>query len=441
MKFDRRALIGSGIAAATAPLVGAAAATQRRPAFPRGFLWGAATAAHQVEGNNVNSDTWLLEHVKPTVYAEPSGDAVNSLELWSKDLDLVKQLGLNTYRFSLEWARIEPEPGMFSIAMLDHYKAIVDGCRERGLVPFVTFNHFTTPRWFAMRGAWTHAESPDLFARFCDRAARHIGGMGFAATLNEPNLSAVIRNAIPPAAFAGFRGVLEKMGEAARRATGSPRFVSGNTLLTDDPEALTGNMIAAHRAGRSAIKAAHTALPVGVTLAIPDDQPIGRSSIRGAIRGQTYGAWLDAARSDDFLGVQNYERAFWDDKGKVEAPYSGGDRNAAGTEIFPGSLANAVRYAYSEARVPIIVTEHGANTDIDQVRARLIPDALTELQDAMSEGVPVRGYIHWSLLDNFEWIYGYKYHYGLVAVDRTTFARSPKPSAYVLGAIAKRNGL
>jgi beta-glucosidase len=442
MKFDRRSVIGSGLAAAAIPLAEVEAAGRRRARFPKGFLWGAATAAHQVEGNNVNSDTWLLEHVKPTIYAEPSGDAVNSFELWPKDLDLVKQLGLNTYRFSLEWARIEPEPGQFSIAMLDHYKAIVEGCRARGLVPFVTFNHFTTPRWFATRGAWTNPESIELFARFCDRAARHIGAaIGYAATLNEPNLSAVVRNAFPPAAYAQIKIVLEQMNAAARKAAGSETFISGNTLMADDEEALTRTMIAAHRAGKAAIKAAIPGLPVGVTLAMPDDQPLGAGSIRDDVRRRTYGPWLAAARADDFLGVQNYERTFWDGKGKVEPPHSGGDRNAAGTEIFAGSLANAVRYAHHEARVPIMVTEHGANTSDDAVRARLIPAALAELRQAMSEGVPVLGYIHWSLLDNFECIYGYKYHYGVVAVDRTTFARTPKPSAKVLGTIARKNAL
>ena len=145
--------------------------------------------------------------------------------------------------------------------------------------------------------------------------------------------------------------------------------------------------------------------------------------------------------ADDFLGVQNYERVLWDDKGKVEPPKAGGDRNAAGGEVYPASLANAVRYAYSVARVPIIVTEHGVNSSDDATRARLIPAALAELKKAMDEGIPVKGYVHWSLLDNFEWIFGYKYHYGLVAVDRTTFRRTPKPSAAVLGTIARRNAL
>ncbi len=440
MTIDRRTMIAAGLALAAAP--GAAAGAARSTAFPRGFLWGAATAAHQVEGNNVNSDTWLLENVKPTIYAEPSGDAANSFEMWPQDLDLVKHIGLNTYRFSLEWARIEPERGMFSVAMLDHYKAMIDGCRQRGITPFVTFNHFTTPRWFAELGAWTNPESIELFARFCDRAARHLAGnIAYAATLNEPNLSMVVRNAFSPQMFAGIKTILDKMNDAAKRASGSPNFVAGNTISVEDFDELTRNMIAAHRAGRAAIKAVRSDLPVGVTLAIPDDQAVGTNSIRDRIRATTYGAWLEAARGDDFLGVQNYERSLWDDKGAVEAKSGPGDRNAAGTIIHPDSLANAVRYAHSVARVPIIVTEHGANTDDDAVRARLIPAALSELKKAIDEGVPVKGYIHWSLLDNFEWIYGYKYRYGLIAVDRKTFKRTPKPSAAVLGAIARRNAL
>ena len=437
MTWDRRTLIGAGAALATLPLIDACAPRPRGASFPKGFLWGAATAGHQVEGNNINSDFWVAENVKPTFFAEPSGDADNSFELWPRDLDLVKSIGLNSYRFSLEWSRIEPEPGMFSIAMLDHYKAIVDGCRARGLTPMVTFSHFTTPRWFAARGGWTNAEAPDLFARFCDRAARHLAAdMGYAMTLNEPN---VLRSPADEANLAKIRPLLDAMTAAAAKAVGSTRFVIGN-FGVEDVDGLTRNMIAAHKQGKAAIKAARSTLPVGVTMAMPDDEAVGPNSIRDQIRAQCYQPWLEAARSDDFVGVQNYERRLWDSKGKVDPP-SGGVRNAAGGEVYPPSLANAVRYAHSVAQVPIIVTEHGVNADDDTIRANLIPAALAELKKAMDDGVPVNGYVHWSLLDNFEWVSGYKYHYGLVAVDRTTFRRSPKPSAAVLGGIARSNAL
>lgn len=439
--LDRRTMIGAGLALAASPQAVIAASARNRLEFPRGFLWGAATAGHQVEGNNVNADTWLLENIKPTVYAERSGDATNSFELWSRDLDLVKQMGLNTYRFSLEWSRIEPEAGLFSVAMLDHYKNIIAGCLQRGITPFVTFNHFTTPRWFAAQGAWTNNASADLFARFCDRAARHLAdGIGYAATLNEPNLNAVIRNLFTPEMFAGVKLVTNKMKEAARRASGSPQFMAGSMMVADDEAAMTRNMIAAHHAGRAAIKGVRSNLPVGVTLSIPDDQAVGSNSIRDKVRADTYLAWLEAARGDDFVGVQNYDRNLWDARGKVTPPVNG-DRNASGNGVYPDSLANAVRYAYSVAKVPIIVTEHGVDSEDDAVRARLIPAALVELRKAMDEGIPVKGYVHWSLLDNFEWVAGYKPKYGLIAVDRKTFKRTPKPSSSILGAIARQNAL
>lgn len=441
MDIHRRTMLGA-IAAATAAPVAAATAARGAIRFPDGFLWGAATAGHQVEGNNVNSDIWVAENVKPTPYTEPSGDAVNSFELWPRDLDLVKAIGLNTYRFSLEWSRIEPEPGQFSIAMLDHYKAMIEGCRKRGLTPVVTFNHFSTPRWFAGRGGWTNAEAPDLFARFCDRAARHLAAeIGYAATLNEPNLIVMMRNTLGAKVMALLKPTLDGMNRAAAQMVGSPLFVAGNTINVDDVDALMKNMIDAHKAARAAIKAVRSTLPVGVTLSIPDDHAVGVGSIRDAIRVQTYGAWLNAARDDDFVGVQNYDRLLWDDKGRVEDPPTDGDRNASGGLIYAPSLANAVRYAHSIAQVPVIVTEHGVNSADDAVRARLIPAALAELRKAMDEGVPVKGYIHWSLLDNFEWASGYKPRYGLAAVDRKTFVRTPKPSAAVLGGIARRNAL
>ncbi len=434
--MDRRTLLG-----ATGALIAASAmsarAQGRSKAFPPGFLWGAATAGHQVEGNNVNADVWVLENVKPTIFAEPSGDADNSFELWETDLDLVKSIGLNTYRFSLEWARIEPEEGLWSIAMLDHYKKIIEGCRARGLTPMITFNHYTAPRWFAAQGGWTQPNSPRQFARFCDRAARHMaGGMGYATTLNEPNIMRILRFVLPPQAIEGQRAMLE----AAAKACGSTKFAAGNAVNPEDVDVMTRNLIAGHKAGRDAIKSVRPDLPVGVSLSMFDDQAVGATTRRDAVRAELYGAWMEAVHGDDFLGVQNYERARWDANGKLPPP-SGAKLNFTGAEIYAPSLAGAVRYAHQSAGIPIMVTEHGVGTDDDTLRAALIPAALADLRAVMDEGVPVKGYVHWSLLDNFEWIWGFKGHLGLCSVDRTTFKRTPKPSAAVLGAIARRNAL
>jgi beta-glucosidase len=434
MTLDRRTFIAAAGATLAAP---ALAQLRTGKTFPKGFLWGAATAGHQIEGNNVNSDVWLLEHVTPTVFAEPSGDAVNSLELWPTDLDLVKQLNLNSYRFSLEWARIEPEPGQFSIAMLDHYKNIIEGCRARGLKPLVTFNHYTTPRWFAAQGGWVHPDSPKLYARFCDRAMRHLGGgISHAMTLNEPNIMRILRIVLPAPVFDLQRAMLT----AAARSLGVPKFTAGNAANAEDIDMITTHLIAGHKAGRAAMKAIRPDLPVGVTLSMFDDEAVGAPAHRDAVRADLYGAWFAAVQGDDFIGVQNYERVMWGPEGRLPPP-KGAVLNPIGGEIYAPSLANAVRYAHQQTKIPVIVTEHGVSSADDGVRQRLIPAALASLREAMADGVPVQGYVHWSLLDNYEWISGFKQQLGLIAVDRTTFKRTPKPSAAILAAIAKANSL
>lgn len=434
MQLTRRSLIAATAALAATP----AFARGERGTFPKGFLWGAATAGHQVEGNNVNADVWLLENLKPTLYMERSGDALNSFELWPQDLDLVKQIGLNCYRFSLEWSRIEPDQGQFSVAMLDHYKHLIEGCRARGLTPMVTFNHFTTPAWFARAGGWTNPQAESLFVRFCERAARHLAaGIGYATTLNEPNLMQIQLATTSPQRAEQKR----KMLADAAKAMGATKYVVGNAADPEDLPIIMRNQIAAHKAARGAIKAVRPDLPVGVSLAIIDEQAVaGGERLRDQVRADLYDGWLDAVRGDDFVGVQNYERHVWGSQGKVPSTVEA-EKNMFGGEVYPGSLAGAVRYAHQRSGTPVIVTEHGVAAEKDDIRARLIPAALTELKKAMDEGVPVLGYVHWSLLDNFEWSIGYWPKFGLTAVDRKTFRRTLKPSAHVLGQIAQRNSV
>lgn len=436
--IDRRTLIAAGAALMAAPALGAVKKPGASRNFPQGFLWGASTAGHQVEGNNVNSDNWFLENIKPTIYAEPSRDAANSLALWGDDMDLAKRIGLNAYRFSIEWARIEPEPGLFSTAMLDHYKRMIEGAHARGMKPIVTFNHFTAPRWFAAMGGWTNSEAVPLFARFCDKAARHLAdGISQAITFNEPNILCVLRTVIlPPQVLEAQKAML---AEAARRS-GTLKFTSLNAANTEDVDGMQVNLLAGHKLAKAAIKAVRGDLPVGVSLAMFDDQAVGKNSLRDMKRKELYGEWLDTARADDFLGVQNYERSMWTDKGKLPAP-KGAPVNYGGAEVYAPSLAGAVRYAHEATGVPIFVTEHGVGTTDDTIRANLIPAALTELKKAMDDGVPVLGYCHWSLIDNFEWIFGYKVKFGLHTVDPVTFARTAKPSAAVYRSIASRNSL
>jgi len=436
-KVTRRAVLAGSAALAAAPVLGVGRALAADNAFPAGFLWGASTAGHQVEGNNVASDLWYLEHMENSVFAEPSGDACNSFELWPVDLDLARDIGLNAYRFSVEWARIEPEPGLFSLAMLDHYKRIVEGCRERGLVAVVTFNHFVTPRWFAAQGGWTNAAAPGLFARYCDRVARHIGSaIGHAVTLNEPQLLPLLEDLLP--AFVWEQNAVAL--NTAARALGVDKYSTGNVMDAADVQKAQGVLLEAHRVGKDAIKTVLPDVPVGVSIAIEDDQAVGSTAKRDQRRAHVYGAWLEIARDDDFVGVQNYSRSLYGEEGRLPPPEDA-DTSYMGQEIYPPSLGNVVRYVYGETGVPILVTEHGVASEDDAVRARFIPAALEGLKAVIDDGIPVKGYMHWSLLDNFEWVSGYGPKFGLVAVNRETFERTPKPSAAVLGDIARRNTL
>src|SRR5260370_21587439 len=144
--------------------------------FPPGFRWGAATSGHQTEGVNTGSAPWFLERVRPTVFREPSGQACNSYQLWREDVGLVAGLGLDAYRFSVEWARVEPAEGEFSAEALAHYRAIVDGCLAAGIAPVLTYNHFTAPHWFARRGGGLGPPAPPPFPRHCRPAPPRIGG-------------------------------------------------------------------------------------------------------------------------------------------------------------------------------------------------------------------------------------------------------------------------
>ncbi|MEU4245173.1 family 1 glycosylhydrolase [Actinoplanes sp. NPDC026619] len=407
--------------------------------FPAGFLWGTASAGHQIEGDNTTSDTWFAERVTPTVFQEPSGQACDGYRLWREDVDLAAGLGVSAYRFSVEWSRVEPAEGEFSADALVHYGAIADRCAEHGMAAVVTFNHMTSPHWFAARGGWLDPEAPSYFARYCDRVMAAFGDrIAIAVTLNEPNLPSLLSwLAIPDVVHDLERATLE----AAAAAAGVPRYRLTNVILPEDMDAMGDGMTAGHRAARAAIKARRPDLPVGFSLAVVDDQVIGDDpAVRDRKRAEVYARWLDLAREDDYIGVQNYERLYYDAKGEVDE--SGAPAGAAPlSSVDPRSLGEAVRYAHAATGVPVLVTEHGFNTEDDTRRVEFIEASLAGLAQAVHDGVPVRGYFHWTLMDNFEWVFGYGPKLGLHAVDRKTFARTPKPSAAAFAAIARANGV
>ena len=170
--------------------------------FPEKFLWGTATAAHQVEGGNTNNDWWEWEHAANTACVEVSGDACDHYWRYPQDLDILSELGFGAYRFSLEWSRIEPEEGEFSASQLDHYARVLDACHERNLLPVLTYHHFTTPLWATADGGWANPAIVDRFTRFCEHATERLGSrIGMACTINEPNVVTTIgylMGAFPP---------------------------------------------------------------------------------------------------------------------------------------------------------------------------------------------------------------------------------------------------
>jgi beta-glucosidase len=426
----RQAIAGAAAigAAAIAHPARAFAATARKA--PPGFLWGTAISAHQSEGNDVNSDSWLLENLPETVFKDPSGDACDSYTRYEQDLDIAHALGLNCYRFGIEWARIEPEPGRFSQAELDHYVRALAACRKRGLLPIVTYNHFTVPRWFAMRGGWEAKDSADLFARFCDRATRSLGGLiGMASPFNEANIHLLAR-LLRMGATPEYRANRTRMIDAAANATNSPAFSS---ILFADADKIDAQLMDAHAQAYQAIKAGPGDFPVGVTLSTQQIEGVGENSLAPMIEKMVYGRWWDAVNASDFVGVQTYTRVRLDAKGVVPPP-AGAEMTAAGYEYYPAALGATIRDAAARTKKPIYVTETGIATDNDARRIAWIDETIAQVAACLDEGIDVRSYIYWSLLDNFEWSSGYSQHFGLVAVDRTTFIRTPKPSARHLAA-------
>ena len=391
-------------------------ASEQPAAFPAGFVWGTATAAHQVEGGNWNNDWWAWEHAPGTPCREPSGDACDHYHRYPDDLDLLAGLGFNAYRFSLEWSRIEPEDGEFSTVALDHYRRMCDASLARGLAPIVTFHHFTTPRWVAARGGWTVPATAELFARFCARAGARIGDVvARVCTLNEPNILADI----------GHRWGIFPPG-----ARDPALRLRANEVL-----------IAAHRLAVDAIRSGPGRAPIGLTLAMQDYQAVdGGEELRDRERHDMEDVFLAAVRGDDYLGVQTYSRTRIGPDGPCQ-PGPDARVTQMGWEFWPEALEACIRRAHALASVPIMVTENGVAVADDRERIEYVERALRGVLACLTGGLPVLGYVYWSLLDNFEWAFGYAPQFGLIAVDRSTQARTPRPSAHWLGAVARANRL
>lgn len=378
--------------------------------FPDGFLWGTATAAHQVEGNNVASDWWAREHRPGSDLPEPSGDAADSFHRYPEDVALVAGAGLGMYRFSVEWARVEPERGHVSRAMLDHYRRMVAECREHGVEPMVTLHHCTNPLWFARHGGWRAADAPDLFARYVEAVLPVLEDVTWVATINEPNMISMLRD-----------------WEAVE--------MNAARLPAPDP-VVSERLIDAHHRAR-AVLAGRGGLSVGWTIGTQDVQPLpGHEAAAREYGYPREDLFTLAAAGDDFVGVQNYSRNIVGPDGPVPLD-PGAETNLLGWEYYPAGVGNAIRHTWSLLPgTPIVVTEHGFATRDDHRRIDHTAAALAGVKAAMDDGIDVRGYLYWSLLDNYEWG-SYEPTFGLVEWDRDTFRRRPKPSLAWLGEVAR----
>ena len=384
------------------------------------FLWGAATSAHQTEGNNINSDWWGYERLG--IVAERSGDAVDGYHRFPEDMALLAAAGLNAYRFGIEWARVEPEQGHFSLAALEHYRRVIDTARLFELEPVVTLHHFTSPRWFSRVGGWRHPQAIDWFARYVQRVTEILGDVDWVCTINEPNIAAL--------GHRYFRLAAEPGGAAAGIAQG---------LLVPDDE-IGDLLVLAHRRAVQILRA-ETSAKIGWTVAQQAFEATPGNEEAFARANYTWeDQYTRGAQGDDFLGVQSYTSQPVGPDGPIPHP-SRPDNTLTGWAYRPDALGIALRRAWdTSGGLPLLVTENGIATNDDDRRIAYTTEALKHLEAAVTDGVDVRGYLHWSALDNFEWGH-WAPTFGLIAVDRTTFARTPKPSLAWLGDVAKNNGL
>ena len=433
--------------------------------LPGDFLIGAATAGQQVEGQNDKCDVWAMEHIEHSTYNDLSGDACDHYHRYEEDLRRAAEAGLNAYRFSIEWSRVEPEDGVFDQAQIEHYRQMIRTCRELGLTPMVTLQHFTSPVWLIKKGGWEAESTVDDFARYAGHVAEALADdLGLVCTINEANMGTQIarlmkryemmaRLAAQKAAAAQEAGDgaknldanvqmginLQQMMEQQKlqaaeyqQVFGTPEPHVFQSARTAEGDAI---VMRAHQAARDAIRAAAPNAKVGLTLSLHDIQWIpGGEQVAAAEWDEEFTHYLPALADDDFLGIQNYARAIAGPEGDLPVP-EGADVTQAGYEYYPQALEHVIRKVAADFGGDLYVTENGIATAQDERRCEFIDAALAGVRHCLTDGLPVRGYFYWSLLDNWEWQHGFSKTFGLIAVDRETQKRTSKPSLFHLGAM------
>lgn len=410
----------------------------------RDFFIGAATAGHQVEGNNIYSDIWAMEHMKYSSFVEKSLEAVDHYNRFKEDIRLLAEAGLNAYRFSIEWARIEPEEGQFCQAEIEHYRQVFETCLEHGIIPIVTMHHFSSPKWLISLGGWESEAVIMYFARYCKYVVENLGNyMEYICTINEANMGMQIAGFVKKLMSGDKKNSLQ-IGMSLKKEEGQLSATEAENLAVfgvKNPAVFLGArteegdniIIKAHLAAKEAIKSINTKIKVGLTLSLHDIQISdgGEGEVREEWNNE-FMHYVPFLKEDDFIGVQNYTRTVIDKNGSVE-PGKSDRKTQMGYEFYPQALENVIRKVYQELKLPIVVTENGVATSDDNWRCEFIDIAMQGIQKCLDEKIPVHGYLHWSLLDNFEWQKGYEMTFGLIRVDRNTQTRYPKRSLFHLG--------
>ena len=297
-----------------------------------------------------------------------------------------------------------------SRAQLLHYRQMVETARSLGLEPVVTLHHFTNPRWFEERGGWCAPEAVERFRTYVENALPVIEGVRYVCTFNEPNMTAVLAT----------EGAVESL-QAGMLPPGEPHV---SETLAD-----------AHAAAREVLRAAGHLVGWTVANQAFQAEP-GAEQALADYAASREDFFVDLAREDDWLGVQAYTRTLIGVDGRPKPVPEAVERTLTGWEYYPPALGEAVRHAWQRAGVPLMVTENGIATDDDQRRIAYTAAALQGLQAAMDDGADVRGYLHWSALDNYEWG-SYRPTFGLIGWDKQTFERQPRPSLTWLGHCAR----
>jgi beta-glucosidase len=416
--------------------------------FPAGFGWGAATSSHQVEGDNRNSDFWAWEQ-EPNRIVEGgrSGKACDWWGgRWQEDFDRAVEGAQNVHRLSLEWSRIEPEPGRIDRRALEVYRAWLSGALARGLKPMVTLHHFTNPLWFLEQGGWLGPQAPELFQRYVETAAAELGDLvEWWITINEPNVYAY---------SAYSAGVFPPGGRDLKQAV-----------------QVLYNMVVAHARAYAAIRRIRPGARIGLAHHFRGLAPKSRfhplERLTAGLRHQVFNETVaravhdgrfrvpgrrlripEAAGTQDFFGLNYYTREIVAFDPRRPGDLFGRSEFPRGADLSPtGFIANSPR-GFWEAlvwarrfRLPIWITENGIEDDTDRVRPRYLAAHLRQLWRAVNLNWEIQGYLHWTLVDNFEWERGWSQRFGLWELDPQTQERRKRASADFYADICRRNGL